>query len=131
MAGAEAIFDLVVVARARIGVFDEQPDRGARGAALEDTRQNADLVAFAALADEVGRPRAAPVDVPLDLLFGNLQSRRAAVHDAAHGGPVALAKCGDRKKNACRVTGHYRGRGSIVPPSAGRLRRPRARIQAT
>src|SRR5579862_8436623 len=51
--GAETVLDLVVVARARVSVLDEDADRRAGGSSLEHTRQDTHLITFAPLADEV------------------------------------------------------------------------------
>src|SRR6185437_10004767 len=64
------------------------------------------LIALAALADEMRRAGAAAIDIELQVLGADLQPRRTAVHDAAHGGAVALAERRDCKQLAYRVTGH-------------------------
>jgi hypothetical protein len=51
MAGAVAVLDLAVVARALVGVVDVQRDRRAGGEALEGAGKDADLVGFLALGD--------------------------------------------------------------------------------
>src|SRR5204862_4467326 len=106
VSGSEAILDLVVVARARVGVIDEDADRGAGRAALEHAREDAHLVGFAALTDEMRRAAAAAVDILLQIRLAQRQARRAAVDDAAHGRPVALAEGGHREQPADGVAGH-------------------------
>ena len=66
-------------------------------------------IALAALADEMRGAGAAAIDIELQVLGGDLHPRRTAVHDAAHGGAVALAERRDREQLAYRVTGHVLG----------------------
>src|SRR5690606_32950755 len=81
--GAEAILDLVVVARALVLVFDQQPDGRTGGAALEHPGQDAHLIGFLALAG-VARGAGAPsLDIRLQVGFIQRQPRRTAVDDAA------------------------------------------------
>src|SRR6185437_2487898 len=77
--GPEAVLDLLVIARTRVGILDQEADRRAGGLSVEDTREDADLVAFTALADELRSARAASVDILLDVLLRQRKSRWAAV----------------------------------------------------
>src|SRR5580658_6198854 len=95
VSGTEAVAQLVVVARARVGILDDESDRRAGGAPLEHAREDAHLIGLAPLADEVRGAGAAAIDVRLQLRLGQWQSRRAAVDDAAHRRTVALAEGGD------------------------------------
>src|SRR6267143_2458428 len=139
---AEAILDLVVVARASVGVINEDADRGAGRASFKHPREDAYLVGFAPLTDEMRRAAAAAVDILLQIRLAEREARRAAVDDATHGGPVALAKRGHREQPANGVAGHGRelrpwsllrvfSAPAVARATAGILRRHRARIQAT
>src|SRR5579872_827170 len=128
MARPKAVLDLLVVARARIGILDENPDGGAGRAPLEQPRENPDLVALATLAHEMRRTGAAAIHVLLQITLGQGQTWRAAVHYAAHGGAVALAEGRNRENPADRVTRHCLVRCQLLrvslPPSA-QIPRPR------
>ncbi len=67
MSGAEAVLDFLVVARARVGVLDENADRRAGRAPFEDPGEQAHLVTLATLADEVRGAAAPPVDILLQV----------------------------------------------------------------
>src|SRR5262249_28718111 len=103
VAGPEAILDFVVVARALVMVLDEQADRGAGSAALEDAGEDAHLVALPALAGEVRGPGAAAIDVGLQVRFAQRQAGGPAVDNTAERRPVALAESSDREKSADRI----------------------------
>src|SRR5690606_31732039 len=98
--GAEAILDLVVVARTLIGVLDHHADRRAGGAALEHPRQDLHLIRLLALAGVPRRPGAPALELRLNVRLGQLQPRRATIDDAAERGPMAFAEGGDGEELA-------------------------------
>src|SRR5580704_9507343 len=106
MPGAEAVLDLLVVARPRVGVLDHEPDGRAGGASFEHAGEDAHLVALAALADEVRGAGAPAVDVLLQVRLAQLEPRRTAVDDAPERRAVTLAEGGDREELADGVAGH-------------------------
>ena len=89
VARAEHVLDLRVVLAARVDVADEKRDRRAGGAAFEHAGEDLDGVLFAPLRHVARGAGLAPVELGLDVGFGELQSRRAAVDDAADRRAVA------------------------------------------
>jgi hypothetical protein len=69
MGRPELILDLAVVPRSLIGVFYDQPDRGASGLAFEHTRQNLDRVGLAPLRGKSGLAWLAAIQIALHILF--------------------------------------------------------------
>src|ERR1700733_9067174 len=118
--GAEAVADLLVVARARIGVLDEDADRSAGRVPFKHPREDAHRIALTALADEVRGAGTAAIDVGLHIRLAQLQPRRAAIDDAAHRRPVALAEGRHRKELADGVARHD---GAVRRYSCSRVRR--------
>ena len=106
VSGAEAVLDLVVVPRARVGVLDQDADRRAGRVPFEHAREDAHLIGLAPLADEMRGAGAAAIDVLLQVRLTQREARRTAVDDASHGGPVALAEGGHREQPADGVAGH-------------------------
>jgi hypothetical protein len=106
LARTEAVLDLVVVARARIGVLDQQTDRGTGGASLEDAGEDAHHIGFFALAHELRGAGAAAVDVALEIGLGEFEPRRTTIHHAADRRPMALAEGRHLEKSTDGVTGH-------------------------
>src|SRR5690242_1455965 len=95
MARAESVLDLLVVARTRVGVLDEDADGRARGLAFEHTGQDAHDVAFLALADELRGAGAAAIHVALQVGFSERQAGRTAIDYAAQRRAMAFAESGD------------------------------------
>ena len=121
VARAEAILELLVVARARIGVLDQQADRRAGGAPFEHAREDAHRIALATLADEVRSAGAAPIDIALQIRLAERQPRRTAVDDAAERRAVAFAKAGDREQPADGIARHpTSAAGRLVRRSSNR-----------
>ncbi len=114
--------DLGIVLGTLVGVVDDQADRGARGAALEGPGQDLHLVGLAALGGMARGAGLAPVQVALQVLGGQFQARRTAVHDAAQGRPVTLTEAGDRKEFSECVSRH----GGYCSGSRRFRRAPRA-----
>src|SRR5690606_32407699 len=127
VAGPEQVLQLVVVARARIRVLDQETDRRTGRAALEHAREDPHLVVLASLARELRGTGAAPVDVRLQVGRGELEPRRATVDDAAERGTVALAEGRHREQLAEGITGH---REPVLPSTQTPRHRP-ARTRAT
>ncbi len=92
MPGPEAILDLLVIARARIGVLDQQANGRAGGATFEHPGDEAHRILLATLADKLRRPGAPPVHIALQVSLGQFQSRRTAVNNAAEGRAMAFAQ---------------------------------------
>jgi hypothetical protein len=106
MAGAELLGDVAVILGALVGVADHQLDRRAGGLALEDARQDLDLVGLAPLGGVFVLPGLAPVEPVLDRLRRHGHARRAAIHRGAQRGPVAFAPGRDAEEMAEGVEGH-------------------------
>src|SRR5205085_1682468 len=85
VSGAEAVLDLVVVPRARVGVLDQDADRRAGRVPFEHAREDAHLIGLAPLADEMRGAGAAAIDVLLQVRLTQREARRTAVDDASHG----------------------------------------------
>ena len=73
---------------------------------LEDAGQDLHLVRLLALRGEARLAGPALVEIGLDLVSGQRNVRRAAVDDAADGGPVAFAEGGDAEQMAEGVVRH-------------------------
>ena len=86
-----------VVFAALIFVVDDQGYGRARRLALIHARKNMHGVAFPALRNKPARSGPASVKVALNVFNGKLQSRRAAVNDAADCRSVAFAEVGHDK----------------------------------
>jgi len=89
MAGAEFVADIGVVLRTRIDVFDQERNRRARRDlclhpfVLEDAGEDAHPIGFLALADEPGLTGTAPIEIALDVSFGQGNAGRAAIDHTA------------------------------------------------
>ena len=106
MAGAEPLLDLGVVLGALILVVDDQPDGGPGGAPLEHARQDLHPIRFPALGGVAAGAGFAPVQVVLQVRLGDGQPGRAAVHDTADSGAVALAEACDDEESTYGIPGH-------------------------
>ena len=95
MAWPEQIGNGLVVAALLVLVEDHHRDGVARGPPLEDTAQDLHPVRLAAGGHQVRLPWPAPVHLLLDGRQVEGQPGLHAVHDDAHGGPVALAEGDD------------------------------------
>src|SRR5262249_47038432 len=113
MAGTEFVADLVVVARALIDVFDQEPDRRAGGElllhplVLKDAGENLHLIGFAPLAGEARLSRTPAVEIALNVGFGERNAGRAAINDTADRRPVAFAEGRDPEHVAEGVERHW------------------------
>ncbi|RML36909.1 Alpha/beta hydrolase protein [Pseudomonas syringae pv. atrofaciens] len=120
---AEQVLDRRIVFGFLIGVADQQADGGAGGLALEDTRENLDLIGLLTLRGVAAGARLTPVQVALQVLQVQLQPRRAAVDDSDQRRTVAFAGGGDSEQLAESVAGHAgapknQPKNQIVKPSA-------------
>src|SRR4029079_2264220 len=106
MRGPELLGDAPVVLAALVGVADQQADRRAGRASLVDAGQDLDLVLLLALRGVARRARVAPVEVGLDVVDGEFETRRTTVDDAPDRGTMGLAERGDAEEVADRVAGH-------------------------
>ena len=79
---------IVLAAGVLVPYADEY--RRSEGAALEHARENLSPVGLLALGDDAALARTAPVQLGLDVVDGQLQARRAAVHDDANCVAVGL-----------------------------------------
>ena len=129
MAGAKLVADVGIVLRALVGVVDQERDRGAgghrAGQALVDegAGQDADAVILAALGGEARLAGAPAIEPGLDIGLGQRDAGRAAIDDAADGGPMALAEGGDPEEMAEAVVRH--GRSVAVAGDRPDIRRAR------
>jgi hypothetical protein len=71
-------------------------------------RQDFHRIGFLALGSKARLPRAAAIEIVLDILDRERQLRRTAVDHAADRNPVAFAKGRDPEHVAEGVEGHYR-----------------------
>ena len=114
VARAETRGDLRIILRALIHIVDQQADRGARGAldAIglgEHAREDADLIRLLPLRGELRLPRAAAIEIALDLLRRQRDQWRAAIHHAANGRPVAFAEGGETEEVPEGIVRHEPG----------------------
>jgi hypothetical protein len=86
--------------RARVLVHHENRNRRAERAALEDAGQNPAAVRFVARRDDFALAGPAPVEIALNVVLAQLDSRRTTIDDHAHTAAVRFAPGGDSKKLA-------------------------------
>ena len=111
MAGTKQIFDGAVILRALIGVFNQQPDAGAGSDAFKHAGQNAHPIRLAALSGIARGARTAPVEIVLQIRFGERHARRHAVDNTAQRNAMRFTKGGDAKNLSNRVACHL---GSVI-----------------
>ena len=125
VARAEQLLDPAVVLGARVLVLDEQADGRAGGQPLEDAGQDPHPVGFAPLGGVPALPRAAAVELALEVGLAQCQPRRDPVDHAADRRPVAFAEGRDPEQRAEGVAGHavaLRGYfGGVKPSSISRI----------
>src|SRR6185503_16378602 len=117
VAGAEAVLDLRVVAAFLIDVLDEQADRRSRRATLEDAGEDLHLIRLLPLRNIARAAGPASTEILLDVGFGQRETGRTAVDDAAHRGPMAFAERRDREQSSVSIACHL----SCSPRAAGPL----------
>ena len=106
MTWPKGLQDIAIVLTALVGVLDEEGNRGTGGQALVHAREDLHRIGFVALGHEGAGARTTPVEVGLDVGFGQRQPRRAAVNHAADGRAMGLTKVGDRKKISKGIAAH-------------------------
>ena len=150
MARAELRGDVGVIPAARVGVADQQRDRGAGGAAFVHAREDLHFIGLASGRGVAALAGGAALQVVDELLRRDLQPRRAPVDDAADGRAVRFAEGGDRQqlaegiaaqgaapqgtqvglqashKDALRCSAAA-GRGNVAPATVSGARRPARR----
>ena len=100
MGWTESRLHLAVGLGARVFVADEDGDGRAEGFALEDAGQNFAAVGLLARCDDIALARAAAVEFLLDVRFGQVELRQAAVDDHTDAAPVGFPPRGDAEKLA-------------------------------
>src|SRR5207253_2646817 len=95
VAGAVLVLDVAVVAAALIAVAEEDAERGAVGAPLEDAGEDFRGVVLLTLGDELRLAGPAAAQVGQQVVLGQRQAGRAAVDDDDVAGAVADAGGGD------------------------------------
>ncbi len=106
VAGAEAVGDVAVVARALVDIVDHQVDRRPGGRALEGPGEDLDLIGLLALRRIARLAGPAAVEPLLDVAFGQRDLWRHAVDDDADRRPVAFAPGGKAEEGTECVAGH-------------------------
>ena len=106
MAGAEAVGDLRIIPGALVDILDHEADGRTRRLPLEHAGEDAHAVRLAALCRKAGLAGPALVEPDLEVVLGERNPGRAAVHDAADRRPVALAPGGEAKGLPEPVGGH-------------------------
>src|SRR4030095_16173768 len=121
--GTVDVAQLLVGARARVGVADEDCDRGAEGLSLEDPRE--DLGAVGLLSRRRQATLAGPpaIELLLEVLRGQRDAGRTAVDDDAHAPSVRLPEGADAEQMA-----EGRAHAAIIPPGAAKRDAPVARL---
>src|SRR5205814_8743121 len=94
------LLHLAVVAGPHVEVGHLEADRRAERLPFEDSREDLDGVRLLALGHERALARRAPVEIGLDVGFGEWQTGRAAVDHRADAGAVRLAPRRDTKQAA-------------------------------
>ena len=97
MTGTEGLGDVAIVLAALVLVADQEGDGGAGGFAFEYAGEDFYRIRLAALGDMARSARLAPVQIELDVLGGNFQSRRAAIHHATKGRAMGFTEGSDAK----------------------------------
>ena len=119
--GPKRVEQVRVVLRARVGVADQERDRGAGGDAFVHAGEDLDAVFLLALGDVTRRAGAPPVELALHVGLSQRQSRRASVDNAADRRAMALAEVGDAEKIADAAARHAGivPAGCALPPQRG------------
>ena len=104
--GPEHVADAGVVTGPRVGVLDEERDRGAGGGAFEHPGEDPDLVRLAPLGGMAAPAGPPPVEVGLEVGFGERKTGRTTVHHTPDRRAVALAERGHREMGPEGIAGH-------------------------
>src|SRR5262249_5549782 len=121
VARAELLADLLVVARALVLVGDDERDRGAERAPLEDPGDDAHGVGLLARGDEAALAGGAAVELGLDVGLGERQQRRAAVHHRPDAPSVRLPP-GRHAEELSEGVAHAASAGILPATPPGRQR---------
>src|SRR5687767_5303049 len=89
-----------------IFILDQQANRRSGRAALEYAGENLYLVRFLALTGVSRGACASTLEIGLDICFGQLHARRAAIDDAPDCRSMALPERRDSEQGAERVSRH-------------------------
>ena len=100
MGGAEDIAQVIVVAAVLVGIADDEADGRACAPSFEDAGEELHAVALLARRGQTALPWLAPVELGLDEVEVQLNACGTAVHDAADGSAMALAKGCQTEKGA-------------------------------
>ena len=123
MPRAEVILDVAIVTRPLVLVLDHQADRRAGGLAFENARKNLNFVRLLALCGEARLAGLAPVQIELNVGFGNRDSWRCSINHTTNRRTVAFPPAGEPKGIAKTVAGHLGLR--IARPECDRFNRSR------
>ena len=100
MGGAEGHLHFLVVLRTLVLVADHHRNRGAQGDPVEQAAEDFDPVVFLARGGDLALARFAPIQVVLDRVQVEVQSRRTALHDHANTAAVRFAEGADAEEIA-------------------------------
>src|SRR5207237_10429299 len=78
--GAKFCGHYLIRLRTSVLVFDPHGNGSAKGLALKNTRENLHPIGFFAGGDDFRLPWTTPIKIWLNIRFGKLQARRAAIH---------------------------------------------------
>ena len=98
MRGAVHIAQVIVVGRVLTGVAHKEADGSTRGAALEDAREELDLVGFVATGGHSTLPRTTAAHLATHKIHIYDNAGRHAVNHAAYARPVRLTKRGEAEE---------------------------------
>ena len=106
MARAERVDQISVVFTSCIFIADQQRNRCAGRLTFKDAGQDFDPVGFLPLGHVAGRAGFAAIQILLDIVGGQHQTRRATIDDAPDGRAVAFAKGRHGKDVTKGIAGH-------------------------
>ena len=116
---AEGISDVAVILGALVGVLDDERNRRASGATLENAGQDFHLILFLALGRKRRRTRLATIQVTLQIRFAERDTRRHAIDNRGQRDAMRLARGHHPKNLSNAVTGHVRCSLQILPDVRG------------
>src|SRR6202011_718592 len=92
--------DLGIILRPRVFVANENSNRRAECLAFENSRKNLAAILFLPLGRDFALPRAAPVQLALNIRLGDVDLRGTTIDHDADAATVRLAECRNAKKLA-------------------------------
>src|SRR5437899_7150179 len=98
--------DISIVLAALVFIADQQRDWGAGGLALVHAGQNLNRIGFLALRDVARRARLASIQLRLNVGFGQVETRRAAIDNTADRRAMRFAESSDSKQGTEGIAGH-------------------------